>query len=200
MNNKYNNSVIYIIKCKDETIKDCYIGSTINFKNRKKNHKSDCYNEKCKSFNYKVYKFIRDNGGTDNFYFDILKNVNCNNKQELHKLEGEYIKLYTPSLNSQAAHTLYYVNRKEYDKKYYIDNKDYILKVHNKWKKNNKDKIKEHNKEYNKKNKEYRKEYYEKNKDTINEKRKIKMTCECGSIVRKSDIACHKKQKNILTI
>jgi len=192
MNNKYNNSIIYIIKCKDETIKDCYIGSTINFKRRKYHHKSRCYNENSKSFNLKVYKFIRDNNGWDNFYFDILENVNCNTRKELCKLEGEYIKLYKPSLNTNIeGRTI-----KEYQKEY---------------RKNNKDKIKKYNKEYRELNKEYQKEYYEKNKDKIKEyyndnkdkireKNKDKIMCECGSIVRKSDIARHEKTIKCINI
>ena len=140
--NKYNNSIIYIIKCKDETIKDCYIGSTINFKNRKSKHKSACNNPNSKEYNYKKNIFIRDNGGTDNFYFNILKNVNCNNKKELHKLEGEYIKLYNSSLNNRIEGRT---------------NKEY--------RENNKLQIKGKKKEYYEKNKEYQKEYYEKNKE-----------------------------------
>jgi len=41
-----------------------------------------------------------------------------------------------------------------------------------------------------------KKEYYEDNKETIDEKRKIKVKCICGTTVRKSDLAKHKKTKH----
>jgi len=165
MNNKYNNSIIYIIKCKDKTIKDCYIGSTINFKNRKKIHKSVCNNENSKSFNSKVYKFIRDNGGFNNFEIKKMITHNCNNKQELLKLEGEYIKLYKPSLNIKIEGR----TRKEYRE----NNKLQIKGKKKEYYEKNKDKINNKKKEYRELNKEYQKEYYEKNKLEINEKKKI---------------------------
>ena len=37
------------------------------------------------------------------------------------------------------------------------------------------------------------KEYYLKKKDIISEKHKLKITCECGSVIRKCAIARHKK-------
>ena len=64
--------IIYIIKCKDKSIKDWYIGSTINLKSRIMHHKSMCNNKNCKDYNCKKYKFIRENGGFDNFYFEIF--------------------------------------------------------------------------------------------------------------------------------
>ena len=41
-------------------------------------------------------------------------------------------------------------------------------------------------------------EYHKKNRDTILEKQKLKIECECGSIVRKHEISKHRKrQKHI---
>ena len=39
-----NEITIYKIYCKDESIKDIYIGSTSNFKRRKRDHRSRCNN------------------------------------------------------------------------------------------------------------------------------------------------------------
>ena len=52
-----------------------------------------------------------------------------------------------------------------------------------------KEKINEKNKKYRENNKEYFLKYRENNKEKINEK----ITCECGSIVRKKDITRHRK-------
>ena len=63
----------------------------------------------------------------------------------------------------------------------------------------NKEKISEKKKEYYETNKEKllekRKEYYETNKEEILEKIKEKVRCECGSILRKSDMSRHQKSK-----
>ena len=57
----------------------------------------------------------------------------------------------------------------------------------------------EYGKEYRQKNKEYRKEknqeWYQANKAEILEQNKQKIECDCGSIVRRSDIARHKRTK-----
>jgi len=46
---------------------------------------------------------------------------------------------------------------------------------------------------------EYQKQHYQDNRDKIKEKRKEKVNCDnCGSIVRKSDIAKHKKSKKCM--
>ena len=65
-----NTGIIYIIKCKDPKIEQCYIGSTTNLKNRIKNHKKSL-KDKTKNKN-KLDLFIKKNNGFDNFYFEIL--------------------------------------------------------------------------------------------------------------------------------
>ena len=61
----------------------------------------------------------------------------------------------------------------------------------------NKKIIKNKAKEYRKINKELisekAKEHYQNNKELINERKKVKMTCECGSIIRKADKSTHYK-------
>ena len=82
-------------------------------------------------------------------------------------------------------------------KKYYEENKDIINVKCKKYHEKNKEKINEQKKIYREQNKniinEQRKEKYDENKNKISEQRKEKITCECGSIVRKSDIASHRK-------
>jgi hypothetical protein len=67
----------YKIFCKDKKIKHCYIGSSSNIKQRMYLHKSRCNNEQSEFYNLKLYKFIRDNGGWDNFDYEIIE-VNKN--------------------------------------------------------------------------------------------------------------------------
>lgn len=108
---------VYMIKCKDENISDCYVGSTINLCSRKKQHKSVCKTPENKSYNFKVYKFIRDNGGFDNFEFVVLKEVEVNDKIELKQHEAEQYELLKPSLN--CNNPLIQIDMNLYQKEYY---------------------------------------------------------------------------------
>ena len=84
--------VIYKIYCKDTDISDCYIGSTKNLYNRKRTHKY-----KSKIDNFKLYKFIRENGGYNNFDYQILEEIYIG---DLKQYERKYIENLKPSLNS----------------------------------------------------------------------------------------------------
>ena len=87
----YQKSLIYKIVCNDTNIKNVYIGSTTNFKLRKSQHKSCCNNENSKKHNLNIYKFIRDNGGFENWSMILIDYTPCNTKLELLKIEREYI-------------------------------------------------------------------------------------------------------------
>ena len=100
-------SVIYKIYCKDENIKDCYIGSTKYFTNRKRRHKYDCSNINCMAYNYKLYKFIRENGGFTNFDFEILETFNTIDTQDLYKIEGQYMENNNANLNDRKSFILH---------------------------------------------------------------------------------------------
>jgi len=187
--NKYDNSVVYMIKCKDESVKDSYVGSTTNFNRRKRQHKYSCNNENYPKYNRKVYTCIRENGGFENWTFEIIVQQKCNDKKELHKIERWFMELYETNLNSKIPSRPH----KEYYKQWREDNKERIKKYNEE----NKEKTKEYHKQYREANKEKisekNKQYRESNKEKISEKGKIKMTCECGSTFRKSEISRHRK-------
>jgi len=90
---------IYVIDCFDT--QDLYIGSTCNFDDRKRQHKSNCSNEKCDRYNLKLYQTIREYGGWDNWaMFPIEEEIPL---QELKEREQFYIDTLESSLNSIAA-------------------------------------------------------------------------------------------------
>tara|TARA_R110001592_G_scaffold361064_1_gene670836 strand:- start:560 stop:1084 length:525 start_codon:yes stop_codon:yes gene_type:complete len=144
----YSKACVYKLVCKDSDVKDIYIGSTKNFKNRMKGHKCNCNNIKRSGYNFKVYKCIRDNGGWDNWQMIKICDVKCLDKYDLCKKEGEYIRSLKPTLNQKIA------GRSPED-----SSKASRLK--------NKDKIKA----YRLKNKDKKKAYDFKNRDKINERR-----------------------------
>lgn len=172
-------SLIYKIYCKDENIKDCYIGSTNNFIGRKYKHKSNCNNINSKEYNNKLYTFIRANSGWENFDFMILEQFeNKMIKQDLVKIEGQYIKNNNATLNFEIAGRT--------AEEYYQDNKT---------------KKQEYNKVKYEENKEKRKIYYEENKKQILENSKVKVICEfCKSLIRKYDLKRHQRTKKCIEI
>ena len=163
----------------ESSILDCnefYIGSTMNWNQRKDKHKSNCSNENSKDYNYPLYQYIRKTGSWSNWFMFAVEEVEIDSKEELHKLEQAYIDELKPTLNSQRAFRTVEQRidyQKEYDKEHYQNNKEQKKDYREK----NKEKIKEYQKDY-------QKEYREKHREEINKKSKekysVKIDCECG--------------------
>lgn len=96
----YDNSIIYRIVCNDPTITDCYIGSTSNFIKRKNTHKTNCKLETGKSYNYNIYKFIRSNGGWENWSMIEIEKYKAIDLQDKLKRERYWLEFYSATLNS----------------------------------------------------------------------------------------------------
>ena len=175
--NKYNNSKIYLIKCRlDNNL--IYVGSTIQtLKNRWIQHTSNINNEKSKEYNKLLYIKIRE-VGIENFYIDLYEIYNCSTKQHLNKKEGEIIKQIGTLNNRIAGRT----NRdwqiennekeKERLKQSYNKRKDKIHDIYLE----HKEQKQIYNKEYRIKNieniKNQHREYYLKNIDIKKQKQK----------------------------
>lgn len=100
----YQNAVIYRIYCNDIKIKEIYIGSTCDFKKRWNQHKTSCYYEKGPHYNSKLFRFIRDHGGIENWSIEKIMNFPCESNLELRKQETMLIKLLKASLNSSTPY------------------------------------------------------------------------------------------------
>ena len=113
---------IYMIYCKDENIKDTYIGSTENYFNRVGSHISaaKCANRNRKSIvrnengkiidiipqhNTPVYNFINKNGGIKNWSFKKLNEIEFWRTDNIRKQEQVYIDYYKPTMNIKNAYT-----------------------------------------------------------------------------------------------
>ena len=178
----YNKSIIYKLCCRDVAVKDEYVGSTTNFQRRKAQHKVDCSNNN--KNNLKVYVYIRENGGWDNWDMVEVERYEATDKGNLHSRERYWIETFKSRLNgqipTQTKKEHYEANKEvilEQKKEYYEANKEVILERRKKRYEANKEALIEH-----------QKEYYEANKEKINEK----VTCECGSVVVKQCLARHK--------
>lgn len=96
----YSNTIFYKISCKDETVKDLYVGHTTNFVQRKSAHKTSCNSPKSANYPVKLYKTIRDCGGWDNWNMEIIAFRNCADSREARKTEQEYYDSLGATLNS----------------------------------------------------------------------------------------------------
>jgi len=124
-------STIYKIYCKDNEITEVYVGSTDDFHTRCNNHNNRCHNENSKDYNYKVYEFIRANGGMDNWIIEEI--IQCE-EDTRYDAEVHYFKTLNSKLNTRFPRRTkkeYYLDNKEEilekRKEYYLDNKERFL-------------------------------------------------------------------------
>jgi hypothetical protein len=98
----FRDSVVYQIYCLNPIITDVYVGSTTNFTVRKNNHKSACNKSSSKNHHLHLYKFIRDNGGWENWNMVIIKKyTNLTERYQLLKKERKWINKKNPTLNKK---------------------------------------------------------------------------------------------------
>ena len=76
-------ALIYKICRKDGDETNIYVGSTCDLHHRLSCHKSDCTNEKRKSYNFKVYKHIRENGGWEAWKSVLIEFYPCDTTDEI---------------------------------------------------------------------------------------------------------------------
>ena len=195
----YNTGLIYkLVHKEDYDNVNIYIGSTTNFRGRKTNHKTRCNNDNDKSYNEMKYQIIRETG-FNNWDMIQIEPFPCYSKKELETRERYWIDLYKPNLNkmiptrSQKEYREDNVEKiKEINKIYYENNKEILGEKNKKYRENNIEKAKERDKKYCENNvekiKERQKKYRENNVAQIKEKNKEQITCECGCILRKSNI------------
>ena len=166
----YSKGIIYTIRSKD----NIYVGSTLNLRSRKNQHKYCIYKENLKTYNLKLYKTIRENDGE--WDMQPYSKYPCNSKLEL-TIEEERVRQHLKAdLNGKSCGSE--LTKKEYMKQYNERLDD-----------QKKDKVREK-----------KKQWYEQNKDKINEQKRQKITCECGCVVLKRCLTQHRKRPKHLKL
>lgn len=176
----YSKAIIYTIRTDD----GLYVGSTCDFKDRKRQHKSSIYNENSHNYNYKLYKNIRANDGE--YLIELYKPFSCENVIELRQEEDRIMIELDANLNMVRAY-----NSEEHKKIYFQQRYE-----------NNKDELNAKQKVYNEKHKDEirvkKKLYRENNKVVLRAKQLEKITCECGCDISRSNIRVHQTTKKHL--
>ncbi len=220
----YSNSIIYKLCCKDINIKEIYVGSTTNFRSRKAENKKDC-----KDKDRKVFVFIRENGGWENWDMVMIEEYPCDNIRQLLKRERYWIEELSAILNieipSRTNKEYYDENKKnisdkrkeKYRENIEIEREKAKIRTR-KYREDNKEKLeikhnsiefkqmkKEYNKEYRENNKELlmknSNQYYYDNKETINKKKRENIiTCEnCNKKINKNSLTRHLQTQYCMT-
>ena len=175
----YSATYFYQIKSKLETNDSIYIGHTIDFKRRCRQHKTVCVDTNHSNYNAPVYQHIRNTGGWDNFEIIIIEQSSFSSVVEVRKRERKLIEQYDTQFNMRVP------SRTSID--WYNEHKDHVLELKKQRYENNKEKHLDAMKQYN-----------EQNKARISEWKKCKCVCEvCGGTYQQSDKSRHiKTQKH----
>jgi hypothetical protein len=197
----YSKTVIYKIVCNDLTIADCYVGSTTDFTKRKCKHKSDC-----KKSDKKVYTFIRNNQGWENWSMLEIEKYPCNDNNEARLRErfwyeklNAQLNMVNPNRGRKECQDTYYKNNVEKiairDKIYRAANKPEIAIRNKLWREANKEEIVIDRKEKYETNRDdiliQKQEYYILNANKIKEKKAARIQCGCGKEHRYGDKSKH---------
>ena len=166
--NIYHTSKIYSIRS-FLTVK-YYIGSTTQpLTKRLSKHKGNYtlwLRDKTRPRSYvSSYEILKLNDA----YIELIENIKCENKEELHKREGELIREHKNNIVNIVIPNRY---KKEQQQENYKKNRDDRL--------------------------EKQKQYYINNKDKIIERNHSKITCECMSIICINEKSRHLKTKKHL--
>ncbi len=107
-----------------------YVGSTKDLKQRKSQHKYRCNKSECHGYNLKLYKYIREYGGFNNWFMLTLEEFEYEDKKELIEREDYWIKELKPNLNGHDAvqdKEKLKKNHNQKQKQYYDENKKKVL-------------------------------------------------------------------------
>ena len=183
---KYANSKIYKLICNKNNL--IYFGSTTKtLKQRLQNHVSKYKAWVNGTANYTTsFEIIKEN----DYCIELVENVKCKTKVQLHARESFYIKSNICVNKCIPLRT---------DSEYRLDNKEHIIEQQKEYNQKNKDVICNRQKEYRKNNKEHmiqqKKEYRKNNKEKL-----IKpYVCECDSIVQNCEKSRHFKSLKHIT-
>ena len=147
--------VVYKITCDSPDVDHLYLGSTKDFKKRKRLHK---YHSKRETNTSKLYTAIRSYGGFLNWTIEAVETGTCETIFEIRSRERFYLDQLQPSLNmcrpqaSKEERRLYHIENYEQNKgkikQYQFENKDKMKEYSRQYKIANKDKLKQYQSQY----------------------------------------------------
>jgi hypothetical protein len=155
-------------------------------------------NAKSSKYNFKLYQYIRENGGWQNWTMKIIKEVACNNKQEALEHERKFCDLFNGTLNVQQ--------QTRTKAQWHKDNNERLV-LKKKQKRENDETEMQKYKDYHHKHYQIHKEdyllyasrYRVENREAIRLKQNKQITCpECQKEVSIANLARHKKSSGCI--
>ena len=173
----FQNTIIYKLCCFDPDVKEIYIGYSTQLTVRKGSHKASCNNPTDNNHNYKVYQYIRANGGWNNWDMVLVEKYPCNDKLEAKQREQFYISNLHSTLNSinSIQSETYHQEYRETHIKESADYRNTHVQEKKEWYRVNKEEILKKHKEYTSnpdvklRRAEYKKRYKIDNKERLDE-------------------------------
>ena len=176
----YSKVVFYKIVSNDLDIRECYVGSSTNFTKRKYQHKMSCTNPRDHNYNYKLYQFIREHGGWENFSIVPLEEVSCSGKLEVLRKEREHFENESATLNMSVPSR----TKSEWSS----ENKERASTTKKEWYQNNLEMTKERSKTR-----------YFNNKEKIQEYKSQLVECpNCSIVCCRASLCKHRKSQKCL--
>jgi hypothetical protein len=192
----YTKSCVYRLIYNDITY---YVGSTTNMRQRKTAHKNNSINENGDKYDMKLYKFIRDNEGFENWNMVMIQAYpECKTGNELRMYERQHYEFYKPSLNSQLPYVTEeeIINRNKQNSILFREiNKEQIVIDKAEYYVENRERILEKLKNEYAENSNRHKNYYIDNKEEINKKSMERCMCECGVTYSRRHKSTHQATK-----
>lgn len=169
----YNKTIIYkIAKYNEEDPLNIYIGHTTDFPNRKSDHKRFCNNPDTNKYNYKIYQYIRANGGWECFNMNEIEKYPCIDANEARAREEHIRKELGATLNSIRAYRTE-EEKQECNKIYKDINNEKSKEYRRMYKETNSEKLNEEQQLKKEKRKEYKRINYENNKEKYKENNRL---------------------------
>jgi len=133
---RYAKTILYCLSHKDDVITKnrIYIGHTINKRSRVANHKHHTIDPTALEYKDRKYKYIRENGGWENWVITHLEIYNCRNQFDAEDRE-EFWKIKHPAIlnklkSGESRRLGGKVNYgKSYNDEWYIKNREKTLEI-----------------------------------------------------------------------
>lgn len=172
----------------------CYVGSTFDaLRNRWCAHKRDYnFGEK----NISIYPYFKE-FGIENFKIVLIKEFEVCDRAHLRAYEQLYINKLN-CVNKINPFRIKWIYMKKYNKNYRNEHREELNEYSRNYHNEHKEELNEKCRAYHHENRDVQvqksREYYKNNKTEICRLRKLdKVECECGSIVRRSDLLKHQR-------
>ena len=157
---------------------------------------------------YAIHRYIRTNGGWDNWDMIEVAKVEATDKRDLERVKRTYIESLGATLNcsvpTKSAKERYIQNKAEkleYQKTMYEKNKPLKLAYQKKYYEQHRQDKLDYQKQYHESHKEHRRAYNKKYRAANKHRIMRKVTCKCGAVVAHKNLRRHKgTQKHLLAL